>query len=478
MNLDLSTMKKLFLLLFIFSFHLAGAQLRLPSLFGDHMVFQQQSDAPIWGWASPGEKIFIKPSWSPDTVKTQAANTGKWMAKVKTPAAGGPFQVWIKARDIVTLNDVMIGEVWICSGQSNMEWSVNNGSADAKEDMPKANFPGIRLFHVNRSGAALPQEHGEGEWKLCTPESMKGFSAVGYFFGKKLNADLKIPIGLINVSWGGTPAEVWLPKEKVESDSDLKASASLLKEFQWWPKDPGVVYNSMIKPLVPFSIAGTIWYQGESNAASPSTYSKLMKTLIESWRSDFNKDFPFYFVQIAPYSGYGRMNEAALVQEQQCKVLKMVPKTGMVIISDKVDNLADIHPTNKKPVGDRLANLALTEMYGHPVSGYRSPVYKSVAVEKGKARISFDYAEVGLISFGGDPKEFQIAGSDKKFYPAIAKIEGSTVIVSAKEVKVPVAVRYAWGNAIVSNLYNKEGLPVSIFRTDDWEVELSPVVKK
>ena len=471
-------MKKILLGLCIVAFQIGQAQLRLPSIFGDHMVLQQQSDVAIWGWAGPGQKIAIKPSWSLDTVKTVAANTGKWTTKVKTPAAGGPYQIWINGNSIINLQDVMIGEVWICSGQSNMEWSVNNGAADAKEDMPKANFPGIRLFHVNKSGAGLPQEHGEGEWKLCTPESMKGFSAAGYFFGKKLNTDLKIPIGLINVSWGGTPAEVWVPKEKVEGDSELKASASMLKEFQWWPKDPGVVYNSMVRPLIPYGIAGAIWYQGESNTAAPATYSKLMRSLIETWRADFNKDFPFYYVQIAPYSRYGRNNEGALIMEQQCKVLSSVPKTGMVIISDKVDNLADIHPKNKKPVGERLANFALSEMYSHPVLGYKSPVYKSMQVEKGKVRISFNYAEIGLISFGGDPKEFLIAGSDKKFYPALANIEGSTVVVSAKEVKVPVAVRYAWGNAIVSNLFNKEGLPISIFRTDDWEVDMSPVEQK
>lgn len=470
-------MKRLILLLFVFIVQVSNAQLRLPSVFGDHMVLQQQSEVTIWGWAGPAEKIAIKASWLEDTVKTVALNTAKWSVKLKTPVAGGPFKIRIKGNTEITLQDVMVGEVWICSGQSNMEWSVNHGAADAAEDMPKANFPDIRLFHVNKSGADSPQERGEGEWKLCTPETMKGFSATGYFFGKKLHNDLKIPIGLINVSWGGTPAEVWTQKEKVENDPELKASSDLLKQFQWWPSAPGVVYNAMIRPLVPFGIAGVIWYQGESNTAAPATYQKLMKTMIESWRSDFNKEFPFYYVQIAPFSGYGRNHEGALIQEQQCRLLS-VSKTGMVIISDKVDDVSNIHPKYKKPVGDRLANFALTELYKRPVLGYKSPVYKSMKVEKGKIRIYFDYAEIGLISFGGDPKEFLIAGSDQKFYPATAKIEGSTVNVFAKEVKVPVAVRYAWGNAIVSNLFNKEGLPVSLFRTDDWVVDVNPAEQK
>lgn len=470
-------MKRLLLTILLLSAFTAYSQIRLPNVIGDHMVLQQQSEVTLWGWAGPGENIKVKPSWSEDTVKTMTTNYAKWSLKVKTPAAGGPFTILIRGNTDLTIYDVMIGEVWICSGQSNMEWSVNNGAADAMEDMPKANFPDIRLFHVNKSGAATPQEHGEGTWEPCSPETMKRFSAVGYFFGKKLNATMKVPVGLINVSWGGTPAEVWTPEEKVAEDPELKASWEKLNEIKWWPKNAGSTYNSMIKPVVPYGIAGAIWYQGESNTASPPTYAKLMRTMIESWRADFGKEFPFYFVQIAPFAGYGRSYEAALVREQQAKTLS-VPKTGMVVVSDKVDNIKDIHPKFKKPVGERLAMLALSEMYNHRTPGYKSPVYKSMTVEKGKIRISFDYAEVGLISFGGDPKEFFIAGEDKKFYPAIAKIEGSTVVVSAKEVKVPVAVRFSFSNDAVGNLFNKEGLPVSPFRTDEWEVVMEEAKKQ
>jgi sialate O-acetylesterase len=239
-----------------------------------------------------------------------------------------------------------------------------------------------------------------------------------------------------------------------------------------WPKKPGVVYNAMIRPLVPYGIAGVIWYQGESNTSAPSTYQKLMKTMIESWRSDFGKEFPFYYVQIAPFK-YGKKYEGALVREQQAKLLS-VPKTGMVIISDAVENVEDIHPKFKKPAGDRLANYALGDTYKRPLLGYQSPVYKSMQVEKGKIRISFTYAEIGLISHGGDPTQFTIAGQDGKFFPAVARIDGGTVLVSAKEVKKPVAVRFCWDNTSIPNLFNKEGLPVSCFRTDTWELDVSP----
>ncbi|CAN5448718.1 sialate O-acetylesterase [soil metagenome] len=466
--------KTIFFLLFIVCASEITAQLRLPAVIGDHMVLQQQSDAPLWGWASPSEELTVTGSWGDKIeVKTKATNTGSWKLSLKTPVAGGPYTITIKGKDQFIINDVMIGEVWICSGQSNMEWSVNNGALDAKAEMPNADIPAIRLFNVNKSGANDPQVHGEGEWRLCTPETMKGFSSVGYFFGKKLNADLKAPIGLINVSWGGTPAEVWTPEAKVKNDAALKKSADVLVQKDGWPKDPGVVYNAMIRPLVPYQIAGAIWYQGESNTAAPQTYSQLMKAMIESWRSDFQKEFPFYYVQIAPYT-YGLKFQGALIREQQVKTLS-VPKTGMIIISDNVPDVKNIHPPNKKPVGDRLANYALGENYKQaiPKSAYQSPVFQSMKIEKNKIRVSFMFGDNGLIN-RGITNQITIAGDDKKFYPAIAVVDGNTLVVSAKEVKVPVAVRFCFDNASIPNLYNKEGLPVSAFRTDSWEVEMTP----
>jgi sialate O-acetylesterase len=469
-------MKKISLLFFILflTFVSLQAQIRLPAIFCDHMVLQQQSDVAIWGWSSPSSEMTIDVSWDKDRdYKFKAANTSSWSTNVKTPKAGGPFVITIKNKDYqVVLNDVMIGEVWICSGQSNMEWSVLNGSEDGKAEMPKADYPNIRFFQVNKTTADFPQDHGEGKWEKCTPETMQRFSSVGYFFGKKLTTELKAPIGLINVSWGGTPAEVWTPKGKVDNDPALKASSLKLEDHPGWPHASGIVYNSMIRPLVPYGIAGAIWYQGEANTGNSDTYSKLMQTLIESWRADFGKEFPFYYVQIAPYT-YKRKFEGALVREQQCKTLS-VPKTGMVIITDEVDDVSNIHPKFKKPVGDRLANYALADTYKKGILGYQSPVYKSMVVDRNRIKISFEYASIGLISHNGDPTQFTIAGEDKKFYPAIAKIDGGTVIVSAKEVKVPVAVRFCFDNTSIPNLFNKEGLPVSIFRTDDWELDVTP----
>lgn len=443
------------------------AQLRLPAIFGDHMVFQRNSQAPIWGWSHPGADVTVKAGWNNEEVKTKASNTGAWKAVLSTPAAGGPYAISITSGSTLTLDDVMVGEVWICSGQSNMEWSMN-ASADGKEDKSTANFANIRLFHAPKAGADYPQVMGEGDWKATTPKTVAGFSAVGYYFGRRLHQELDIPIGLINVSWGGTPAEVWIPEDLIMNDSELAAANNKLREDSRWPKKPGVVYNAMIHPLMPFAIAGAIWYQGEGNTAAPLVYKDMMQQLIKGWRSGFNKDFPFYYVQIAPFN-YGDVETGTLIREQQVKMLE-IPGTGMVVVSDHVEDVKDIHPRYKKPVGERLANLALTETYGKTGIASKSPVYKSMAIEKNRIRISFDNIPNGLMSKGKEVTEFLIAGEDGKFVPARAKIDGSTVVVSSRDVKQPVAVRFGWPNNSIPNLYSKEGLPVSCFRTDEWEV--------
>ena len=443
------------------------AQIKLPVIFDDHMVIQQQATVPIWGWAQPSEDITIKLSWDTTTIRTKSDNGTFWKAAINTPRAGGPHTITIKAgNDTRTLEDVMSGEVWIASGQSNMEWTMNS-SADGKPVVEQINDPNIRLFTVPRASAATLQEKGEGEWVVCNKESVGSFSAVAYFFGKKLNQNLNIPIGLINSSWGGSPAEAWTPKEAVEGKPQLAESASKLNNEQpWAPVKPGVLFNAMINPLIPFRIAGAIWYQGEANAAAPSTYKNLMETLIMEWRKQFQSDLPFYYVQIAPYSGYGG-ESGTLLREQQVKMLE-IPKTGMAVISDLVDDVKDIHPKYKKTVGERLADIALADTYGKQGIAYQSPLYKSMKVEKSKIRISFDHVTTGLLSKGGDLTEFLIAGEDQKFYPAKAKIDKGTVVVSAKEVKNPVAVRFAWSNGSIPNLFSSEGLPVPSFRTDSW----------
>jgi sialate O-acetylesterase len=430
------------------------------------MVLQQKSDAPIWGWSWPGSEVILKASWDNEEIKVRASNAGAWKTSIKTPDAGGPYSLTITSGDVIELKDVLIGEVWICSGQSNMEWSMN-GANDGKEELPNANLANVRMFQAKKIATDFPQVKIEGEWKTTTPENAQAFSAVGYFFGKKLNHELNIPIGLINVSWGGTPADTWIPENLVLENSELKAANEKLPEHAYWPKKPGAVFNAMIYPLQPMQIAGVIWYQGEGNTAAPLSYKNMMEQLIQSWRKGFNKEFPFYYVQIAPFT-YGEIDQGTLIREQQVKMLE-IPKTGMVVISDHVEDVKDIHPRFKLPVGERLADYALAETYGKSIP-HKSPLYKSMKIEKNKIRITFENAPNGLISKGGEPTEFLIAGEDQNFVPAKAKIDGSSVVVSSREIKSPVAVRFGWPNASVPNLFSKEGLPVSCFRTDDWPV--------
>ena len=441
-------MKSVFkIIAFVFVFISAGplfAQIKLPAVIGDNMVLQQKSEVPIWGWGDPGSEIKVSGSWSDDTVKVKISNLSEWKVKLKTPAAGGPFTVSIRSNEEVVLKNVMIGEVWICSGQSNMEWSADSKINNKDEEIKNANFPNIRFFQVKKLGSDTRQNNCFAEWEICTPETMHGFSAIGYFFGRELNQNLNIPVGIIEAAWGGTAAEVWVRPELVESDPLLKACADRLETYDWWPSKPGVLYNGMIAPIVPYRIAGALWYQGESNANSPESYRKLMKTLIGNWRNDFESDFPFYYVQIAPFA-YGNETRAPLIREMQMQSMD-IPKTGMVVVSDLVDNVKDIHPQNKQDVGKRLANWALAENYG--VSGlvYKHPLYQSMKLEKTKVRISFENVSKGLKSTGDAIACFEIAGADQIFKPAQVKIDGNTVLVWSKEIKTPVAVRFSWSN--------------------------------
>lgn len=447
-----------------------NAQLRLPGLFSDHMVIQQNATVAIWGWSHPTQDVVINVSWDTVTTRTKSANTTFWKTSIQTPPAGGPHTITIIAgHERRVIEDVLSGEVWLCSGQSNMEWSMA-ASGDGKTIMGQVNDPQIRLFQVPKSAADERQTRGEGSWTVCDRNTVAGFSAIGYFFGKKLNDNLKLPVGLINASWGGTPAESWVPAEVIASNDALKQSAfKQIDDKPWCPSKTAVVFNAMINPLLPYKLAGALWYQGESNTAAPSTYKQLMEALILDWRKEFQTDFPFYYVQIAPYKGYGDIEKGTLIREQQVQ-MQSIPNTGMVVISDLVDNVADIHPQFKKPVGERLANVALAKAYGQSGIVYQSPQYASMKVEKGRVRVTFDHAADGLLSRGSGPNEFFIAGADHKFYPATAKIDGSSIVVSAKEVKEPVAVRYAWANGSLGNLFGKSGLPVSSFRTDDWPI--------
>jgi len=446
------------------------ANIRLPSVIGSHMVLQQKSEVTIWGWCDVSEQIKLKATWDTTTYTATGSTSAKWEIKINTPVAGGPYQVTIDGNNKIILDDILIGEVWICSGQSNMEMSMDWG-LPYKDEAANATDGNIRFFNIPRTTADYPQDDVRAAWVVCNPDDMKKFSAAAYFFGKSLRQNLDVPVGLIEAAWGGTPAEAWTPADAINSNSIVKEAAAKLSPVPWGPVTVASIYNAMIYPVTEYSIAGAIWYQGEANVSAASTYSDLLSTLVSAWRKSWKEDFPFYYVQIAPYAGYGDNSSSAFLREAQTKTLA-TPKTGMVVITDLVDNIDDIHPKMKKEVGTRLANYALAETYGKKDIVYKTPLYKGMRIEKDKIWLYFDNADKGLMSKGDTMTEFFIAGSDKNFVPAHAKIEKNAIVVSSKSVKAPIAVRFAFRNGAHPNLFSKEGLPVNPFRTDSWDVQV------
>lgn len=434
----------------------------LPSIFGTYMVLQQNSEIKFWGWGDPNEKIKITTSWG-EEIEVMANYLAEWEVNLHTPKTGEIHNITIQGYNKIVLNDILLGEVWLCSGQSNMQKSAASGITNGKEHIKNANYPEIRFFAIPKRSSDYIQLDVDARWQVCTPETMKHFTAVGYFFGEKLFKELNVPIGLINASWGGTPAEAWSPKEYIESDEILLESSKKLKETPWGPYQTSVVYNAMISPIIPFKIAGTIWYQGEENTQNPDNYSLLLTTMIGSWRDKWKNEFPFYFVQIAPYQ-YGEDDFAGVVVRDQQRRTLAVEKTGMVVISD-VGNIKDIHPKNKYDVGLRLANVALTKTYGVDDIQYSGPLYKNFKIEGKSIRVFFDYGS-GLMSPEKKLQHFEIAGADGIYFPASAKIDGESIVVKSKNVKVPKSMRYAWKNAIEPDLTNNSGLPTSSFISD------------
>lgn len=448
----------------ICSWQLLSATISLPAIFGDHMVLQQEDEVKIWGWGSPLEAVSVMCSWNGEIQRDTTDNFANWSVSIKTPKAGGPHTLTIIGSNTIVLEDVLIGEVWLCSGQSNMEWSVKHGIDDGMQEAFEADYPGIRLFHVEKRAADVPQLDLDGEWEACSPQSMAGFSSVAYFFGRQLYRELGVPIGLIHSSWGGTPAESWMNPEELAKNERLASAAKKINPMPWCPHLPGATYNAMLAPLIPFPIAGAIWYQGETNTANHDTYQELFSEMIGNWRTEWDREFPFYYVQIAPYR-YGTEEVGVAVREAQRRTLS-VKNTGMVVISD-IGNLTDIHPRNKQDVGKRLANWALARTYEKEGITYSGPLFQKMAREGNKARVYFEHAEGGLMSKDGPPTHFEVAGQDGKFMPATAEIDGSTVVLQSKDVKRPVSVRFAWDNMAEPNLFNQAGLPASCFRSDN-----------
>ena len=447
--------------LFLTLSHSASANVTLPNVLSDNMVLQRNAEVTIWGWANPQEEVVITPSWNHQTYKIKATNQAKWEIKIPTPKEGGPYTISLKGYNEIVLKNILIGEVWVCSGQSNMEMSASWGIENGDEVVKNTMNPNIRFFSIPKLTATAPQNNVSGNWTECTPDTMKYFSATGYFFAKRLQEQLKnVPIGLIGSNWGGTPAEIWMLEEVIQKDAVLLESAKTRKEESYGPNQPGRAFNAMIYPLAGFKIAGVIWYQGESNVGS-TVYDKTFSALITSWRKLWNYEFPFYYVQIAPYK-YGENHFGGVeIRNAQRKVLQEVPNTGMAITSD-ISLIDDIHPKDKKSVGTRLANLALVNTYKTNSDVVNGPLYKAINIDKNKVVVAFDNAD-GLHFTTKKSNQFEIAGNDNVFYEAEAAIKKNTVILKSDKVKHPVKVRFAWTNTAQSELFNKANLPASSF---------------
>jgi sialate O-acetylesterase len=476
------------------------AEVKLNGLFCDGAVLQQGAKVPVWGTAKDGEKVTVK--FQGQTVSTTAKN-GRWEVWLKPLKSGGPYTMEVSGENNLTVNDVLVGEVWLCSGQSNMAFQLYRAN-NAADVIPAARDKELRLFTVPRGDSDSPRTDVTGSWNDTTPESVSNFSAVAYFFGRDLRKVLNVPVGLISSSVGGTPAEAWTAHATLEKDPVLKAildrQADAVKSYDpaaaaakhkkdlekhkealavakaggtpapkapaapqnpaQSPRRPSCLYNAMIAPLQPYAIAGVIWYQGEGNAGHAEEYKTLFPAMIKNWREVWKQgDFPFLFVQIAPYERMTpEIREAQLISAQK------VPRTAMVVTTD-VGDKKDIHPTRKEPVGDRLALAARAVAYGEKIE-YVSPVYDSMKIKGEDVILTFKHVGGGLVARDGDLKGFTMAGTDGLFAPATARIDGNKVIVSSRTVTAPVAVRYGWDNSPDVNLFSKEGLPATPFRTD------------
>ncbi|MDB5191380.1 MAG: sialic acid-specific 9-O-acetylesterase [Segetibacter sp.] len=495
--------RSVFTIFFAVTLVVTTATIKLPALIADNMVLQQNTKAALWGWANPGEVVNITTSWNDKTISVTTDSNGKWISYVNTAKAGGPYTINFKGANNITVGNVLLGEVWLASGQSNMEFfmaktrsSSYTGVLNYEQEIKEANYPLIRQIDVANKNAAEPQKDFKGDWKVCTPATADTFSAVAFYFAKEVHKATGFPIGIINSTWGGTAAESWTKQEVLESEADFKVLVDKYNEavqaypkvladynaaLEKWKDDttklkptppvkpnndkaPYRLYNAMIAPLIPYTLKGVIWYQGENNAPRAYQYRKLFPAMIANWRSDFkNPNLPFYFVQISPHR-----SQNPEIREAQLLTYRNVKNTGIVVTTDNGDE-KDIHPRNKKLVGERLSLWALHDLYGQKKLTYSGPLYKSIKVEGNKIVLSFDNVGSGLMPKGGELTEFTIAGEDQKFVTAKAVIQGNKVVVTSDPITKPVAVRFAWSNGPNPNFYNKEGLPASPFRTDNWK---------
>jgi len=505
----------------------ARADVKLHGLFTDNMVLQRDASVPVWGWADDGEKVTVE--FRGQSVSTTAKD-GKWMVHLKKLRAGGPDDLKVSGKNSVTVQGVLVGEVWVASGQSNMEWSMRS-SFDPENEIPKVTNSLVRFYTVTKRKADRPQSNVTNAWQIASPNVASGFSAVAWYFARDLQEALGMPVGIIHTSWGGSPCEVWIRDEVLASNAGYKrdildgyttALERVPAARAAWEKEkaeaeaagrkftkgrpgppfwkPSELYNGMIAPLIPFAIRGAIWYQGESNSGRAHQYRTLMADMISNWRHDWDQgDFTFLQVQLAPFKDYKPQpaeSDWAELREAQNYVAKVLPKVGVVVITDVGDE-KDIHPKKKEPAGARLALAARRIAYGEDIV-YSGPAYHKAKFKKGEAILSFRHVGSGLEGRAYPPRAsdaasrsgiiynvdtghleapltgFAICGEDRKFVWAKARIDGDEVIVSSRDVPNPIAVRYGWADFPVVNLWNKDGLPASPFRTDDFPMITAP----
>jgi len=459
----------------------ASADVSLNNMFGDHMVLQQGIRNRVWGKAEAGEKVTV--TLATQSRSTTAADDGSWEVMLDAVQEyGGPHTLTVKGNNTVSFEDVLIGEVWVCAGQSNMQWSVNAAN-DADLEKASASFPEIRLISVPQVGTQEPQWNFNGSWKPCSPESVGGFSAVGYFFGRQLHQTLGVPVGLINNAWGGSACEAWVNRQKLADDGRFEKLLARWEQMEKEKADddrlmkgnarPGNIYNGVLTPSIGYGIRGAIWYQGESNASRAYQYRDLFPYMIKTWRDEWGLgDFPFYWVQLADFRGEKAEpaeSDWAELREAQTMTMDALPATGEAVIID-IGEGKDIHPKNKQDVAKRLARWALAETYAMAGIPCHSPRYASMEKDGNKIVLSFDHVDGGWRPFDvNEPIGFTIAGADKAFVHAKATVrEDGRIEVSAEGVADPVAVRYAWADNPICNMFDGAGLPLTPFRTDDY----------
>lgn len=460
------------LIIFLIAMQTDGySQTELASIFGNNMVLQQNKKVSIWGKDNPKKSIHIETSWG-ESISLKADKKGNWYGKVQTPKAGGPYTIMIEGSNKIKLKDVYIGEVWLCSGQSNMEMPIkgyhNQPINGSQETILNGNNKLLRVFTVKRNASLTPLEQVSGNWKIANHEYIGDFSATAYYFGNKVQKTTEFPVGLIVTSWGGSKAEAWTDKAVLKEFKSIQTPEEIpQKGIQ---RAPTLLYNAMIHPLIDYTIKGAIWYQGESNRYATQDYDQLITSMVTSWREKWNLgDFPFYYVQIAPYD-YGNKVNSAFLREAQMNTQKSLKNSGMAVTLDIGD--ADyIHPREKRTVGERLAYWALAKDYGIKGIAYSGPTFKSMSINGNEAIITMENTEGGISTFGKELTGFEIAGKDQIFYPAKGKVTKSKNVLSISSNKVaePVAVRYNFHNLVEPSLFGNSGLPASSFRTDTWK---------